>query len=299
MKKQKLVVVVGPTASGKTKLAIEIAKEFNGEIISADSRQVYRGLDIGTAKVTAEDMQGVPHHLLDIVDIDTIYTANDYKRDASLCINDITARGHVPIVAGGTFFYIDTLLERIAPPKVEPNPELRAVLETKTNETLFAELVTKDPRRAQSIDKNNKRRLIRALEIIAELGEVPPLDPPNPPYNTLLIGIVTDPADLRTRLEKRAHNWQQNGLIEEVEFLLERGVSRDRLREIGFEYMVVVDYLDGHIPQEKFVEVLVQKNWQYAKRQFTWLKRDPTINWVTPSDKREVSLLVQSFLMSN
>lgn len=299
MPKQKVVIVVGPTASGKTTLAINIAKQFNGEIISADSRQVYRGLDIGTAKVTPEEAQGIPHHLIDIVDVDTIYTAARFKRDAAKAIKGIADREHLPIIAGGTFFYIDTLLERIAPPKVAPDPALRAELEARSTETLYRELRSKDRRRAAEIDPQNKRRLIRALEIVDKLGAVPPRDPQATPYDTLTLGITVDQTELRARLQKRAEEWLQNGLIEEVQVLLESGVSRERLVEIGFEYVIGLEYLDGKLSKEQFAEVFTQKNWQYAKRQMTWLKRNPNIYWVSAADKSEVNVLVQQFLMRN
>ncbi len=296
MAKQKVIVVVGPTASGKTSLAITIALQFHGEVISADSRQVYRKLDIGTAKVTAAETQGIPHHLIDIVNINTTYTAADFKRDARQKIAEIGARHHVPIIAGGTFFYVDATLGRIEPAQVSPNPELRAELETKSNEELFELLDRKDPRRASVIDRQNKRRLVRALEIVEQLGEVPPPTTADLPYDTLMIGIQTDPDDLRLRLQKRAEGWLSSGFIEEVKDLLASGISRERLTEIGFEYMIGVDLIDGKLTEDKFIEVFVQKNWQYAKRQITWLKRDPTINWVSPADRSEVEILISNFL---
>jgi len=299
MVKQKLVIIVGPTASGKSNLAITIAKQFRGEVISADSRQVYRGLDIGTAKIAKVDMQGVPHHLIDIVDIDTVYTTTDFKRDAKTCINDIAARGHLPIIAGGTFFYIDTLLERVAPPKVAPNPTLRTKLEAQPVEVLFALLKKKDPRRAAEIDSKNKRRLVRALEIIDQLGVVPENKVKPLPYDVLMLGIRTDTADLRQRLEARAKTWLKAGFVEEIAELIKTGVPRERLNEIGFEYQLGLNLLDGTITQAQFIEVFVQKNWQYAKRQMTWLKRDKSINWVSPADRSEVELFVTHFLTAN
>lgn len=297
MAKPKVIVVVGPTASGKTSLAVSIAKQFNGEVISADSRQVYQGLDIGTAKISQPETEGIPHHLIDVIDINTVYTAADFKRDAAKLITAITARGHLPIIAGGTFFYVDTLLERIAPPAVSPNPALRAKLEQQSTEALYAELEAKDPRRATDIDPQNRRRLIRALEIIDKLGSVPENQPRRRPYETLTLGINTDPADLRKRLRQRAKTWLELGFLEEVEFLLKSGVTRERLAEIGFEYLIGLDFLDGTLSKEEFITVFEQKNWQYAKRQMTWLKRDRTINWISPADKAEVEFLVKGFLL--
>lgn len=297
MAKPKVIVVVGPTASGKTSLAINIAKQFHGEVISADSRQVYRGLDIGTAKISQPEMQGIRHHLIDIVDVDTVYTATDFKRDASALIEEVTVRGHLPIIAGGTFFYIDTLLGRIAPPAVSPNPTLRTALEKLTTTELHQQLEKKDPRRAAEIDPQNRRRLIRALEIVDTLGAVPAPQPNRRPYDVLTLGIATDSTELRKRLRARAETWLEIGFIEEVQLLLEAGVKRERLAEIGFEYLIGLDYLDGKLTKEKFVEVFEQKNWQYAKRQMTWLKRDQTIHWVSPADKAEVDFLIKGFLL--
>ncbi len=297
--KQKIIVVIGPTASGKTDLAVDIATKFNGEVVSADSRQIYRSLDIGTAKITEEEMRGIPHHMIDIVDVGTTYTAAHYKRDARKILKKMDERDKIPIIAGGTFFYVDTLLEKIAPPAVSPNPKLRAELDLFSTEQLFVMLTEKDPRRASEIDHKNKRRLIRALEIIDKLDTVPEMTETEIPYNVLTIGIKTDRDDLRARLRQRGEIWLENGFVEEIEGLLKSGISKKCLVEIGFEYMIGVDYVDGKLTKEKFIEVFEQKNWQYAKRQLTWLKRDGNINWVTLADKREVEFLVKSFLVHN
>lgn len=295
----KIIVVVGPTASGKSSLAIDLAKTYQGEVISADSRQIYRGLDIGTAKATSEEMGGVPHHLIDIVDVATVYTAAQFKADAAAAITAITKRGNLPIIAGGTFFYIDTLLEKITPPEVEPDPTLRRELETLSNDALFTMLEAKDPRRAASIDPGNKRRLVRALEIVETLGEVPETRTSEPSYQCLTLGLALEREDLRARLRSRAESWLvDDAFRNEVADLLTAGVSRERLAEIGFEYQLGLALFDGALSSEEFIETFVQKNWQYAKRQLTWLKRDPNINWVTAADQREIELLVTTFLRS-
>ncbi len=297
--KSKAIIVVGPTASGKTGLAIEIAKKYRGEVISADSRQIYRKLNIGTAKISKEEMCGVTHHLIDINDIDTIYTAADFKRDATKAIKEIQERGNVPVIAGGTFFYIDTLLGHITPPAIEPDYEFRKKFEHRSTEELFKELSQKDPRRAADIDQHNKRRLIRALEIIDAIGTVPPLSHTSSAYHTLCIGISTDKEDLRKNLRSRGEEWLESGFIEEIENLLAENVARERLEEIGFEYQIGLSYLDGALTKEKFIEVFEQKNWQYAKRQLTWLKRNKSINWVSLSDRSEIDLLVKQFLLQD
>lgn len=298
MAKQKLLIIVGPTASGKTDLALTLAGQFRGEIISADSRQIYRGLDIGTAKIKGSEMRGIPHHLIDIVDINSVYTAADFKRDAESCIKEISYRDHLPIIAGGTFFYIDSLLQKAELPKVPPNPELRAELESRSTEALVAELTENDPRRAAAIDPHNRRRLIRALEIIEKLGTVPEPIVTLSPYDTLTLGVKMDPDTLKQRLEARAVAWLEEGFEDEVSRLLTQNVSRERLGEIGFEYQLGLDLVDGTLSKEAFITSFVQKNWQYIKRQMTWLQRDRSINWVAPSDKSEMELLVKNFVMN-
>jgi tRNA dimethylallyltransferase len=295
--KPKIIVIVGPTGSGKTSLSLLLAKQFDGEVINADSRQVYRGLNIGTEKITHEEMNGVPHHLIDIVDVKDVYTAANFKKDAEKVIAEITARGNLPILAGGTFFYIDTLLGKMGAAPVPPNPELRAELETKTTKELFTELTKKDARRAESIDPHNRRRLIRALEIIDTLASVPiatiPIDCP---YDALIIGLDVDPVELRRKLRARAEQALSKGLIEETKNLLAQGVSKDRLLEIGHEYRLVLAYLDGEITNDELIQKCEEKNWQYAKRQKMWLRRDETIRWFKRDDENTMCDAVREFL---
>lgn len=298
MAKEKIIVIVGPTASGKSGLAIELAKKYNGEIISADSRQVYRGLDIGTAKVTKEEMDGVPHHLIDIAEVSDTYTVARFVEDAQRTIKDIRARGNLPIVVGGTFFYVDALLGKIAAPKVPPDQELRAALEALTAKELYAMLLQKDPRRAETIDRQNKRRLVRALEIVDALGAVPDLQKKEQIYDALTLGLQIEKNDLRDRMEKRARSWLMHGFIDETRALLASGISRKRLHEMGFEYQLCMDLIDQKINEETFVQSFIEKNWQYAKRQLTWLKRDSSIRWIYRSEKAEIDLLISQFLLN-
>ena len=294
--KPKIIMVVGPTASGKTSLAIELAQHFNGEVISADSRQVYRGLDIGTAKVTKEEMLGIPHHLLDIVAPNEVYNAADFVRDAKASIADITTRGKLPVIAGGTFFYIDALLDRTSLPAVPPNPELRAELEAKETAELVLELTACAPERAATIDTKNRRRLIRALEIWNALKDVPKHIPKELPYEVLTIGLAVERELLRERYRVRGQEWLTNGFENEVLALLNNGISRERLQEIGFEYQLMLLLIDGELTESDFVERFVEKNWQYAKRQLTWLKRDQSIQWFTASERPTTRAVVENFL---
>lgn len=296
--KPKIIIVVGPTASGKSDLAIAIAKKFNGEIISADSRQIYRKLDIGTAKTMPEQMKGVTHHLIDICDIQEKYTAADFKRDAANAITAILNRGKTPIIAGGTFFYIDALLDRVSTPNVPPDEALRTELETYDVDTLYTKLATLDPNRASDIDKKNKRRLIRAIEIVHALGSVPAPTKKESAYDALILGIETPKEVLRERYTKRAQQWLRNGFLAEVQMLVDEKVGKQRLQELGFEYQLGLQLLEGTLTETQFKESFVQKNWQYAKRQLTWLKRDRSIHWISLAEQGETDIVIEQFLMN-
>jgi tRNA dimethylallyltransferase len=294
--KPKIVVIVGQTGSGKTSLSLEIAKKFNGEVINADSRQVYKGLDIGTEKISKDDMNGVPHHLLDIKEPSEAYTAVEFASDASQAVTEITQRHRLPIIAGGTFFYIDTLLCKTGIPNVPPNPALREELEAKDTQTLFSELEVKDPERASSVDRHNKRRLMRALEILHVLPKVPKAVVKENPYDALIIGISVDKKILRERLRARAEKALERGLVEEVEDLLAEGVTRARLSEIGLEYRLVLEFLEGTVSKEELIQKLEEKNWQYAKRQNVWLKRDSDVRWFQREDTDGIFAEITTFL---
>lgn len=297
--KPKIIVVVGPTASGKTSLSITLAKKFSGEVISADSRQVYKNLDIGTEKITKEETQGVPHHLIDVCEINTVYTAVDFKQDGEAAIAEIINNKNLPILAGGTFFYIDTLLGKVTTPEAPPNPKLRAELEKKDTAVLYESLLKLDPRRAEDIDPHNKRRIVRALEVVAALGTVPELpEATELPYDICMIGIEVDKKELRTRIRRRAEEALTRGLIEETQQLLESGVTKARLSEIGLEYRVVMEYLDNDIDEAGLIQKIEEKNWQYAKRQIMWLKRDDSIQWIELNEINKITAEVEKFLTS-
>ncbi len=290
--KPKILAIVGPTASGKTSLSIQLAKKFNGEIISADSRQVYRGLDMGTGKVTQDEMQGVPHHLLDVVDPENTYTVADYVRDGRKAIADILSRNKLPIIVGGTFFYVDALLGRVSAPEVPPNEELRTKLELMTNNELFALLKQKDAKRAETIDKDNPRRLIRALEIIDAIGVVPETKPEEL-YDALTLGMTITKDDLQRNIHTRLVERLEKGMIDEVVNLHKSGLSYELMSDRGIEYKYIVEYLENKITNEEMCALIETKSLQYAKRQMTWLKRNANIVWVEPSGAAGV---VEGFL---
>jgi tRNA dimethylallyltransferase len=279
MTKPKVIVILGPTASGKTALAIELAKKVGGEVISADSRQVYRGLDIGSGKVTEEEMQGIPHHLIDIADTSVRYSGADFVRDAKAAIADIVSRGKVPIIAGGTFFYTDLLRGKLQTASVAPNLALQAELEKLSTAELLSKLTAADPIRAAEIEPENRRRLVRALEIVATLGHVPPPQATSSEYEWLVFGIQIDSETLAARIEKRLHDRLQNGMQEEVTSLLANGIDPQRLIDFGLEYRYLTLRQNKELTYEEMIPQLFAKLRQFSKRQRTWLKRDKEIIW--------------------
>ncbi len=295
--KPKVVVIVGPTASGKTSLSIKIAKRYTGEVISADSRQVYRGMDLGTGKVTVAEMDGIPHHLLDVADPATVYTVADFVAAGRETITSIIDRNHLPIIAGGTFLYVDTLLGRMSTPSVPPNESLRDELSTNSTDELFEMLTELDPARATAIDRYNPRRLIRAIEIATALGAVPATNTTTP-YDTLTLGITIDKDTLHHNIHVRLLERLEAGMVAEVETLLAAGITHDRLESFGLEYRYISRYLRGLIDYDTMISELETKIRQFAKRQYTWLKRDQSIVWVDPKDFETITGCIDRFLSS-
>lgn len=268
--KRAVIFVIGPTASGKSGKAIELAKDSNGEVISVDSRQVYRTLDIGTEKLSADEMNGIPHHLIDIRDPETPYSAGEFVSDAKRLIEEISARGKTPILVGGTHFYFDALLYGL--PSVEPNEQLREQLEQFSNEELIAAIEERDPDRAAELDPQNRRRLIRALEIIAEYNRVPERKLNDLPY-TIEWHILDLPKDeLRARIDLRLAQAFERGLIDEVRRVREH-VGDERLNELGLEYRIVGEFLRDERDELSLMPALSSRLWHYARRQKAWLRK--------------------------
>ncbi|MEK9161007.1 MAG: tRNA (adenosine(37)-N6)-dimethylallyltransferase MiaA [Patescibacteria group bacterium] len=268
--KTHIICVIGPTASGKTAKAVSLAKEHNGEVISVDSRQVYRMLDIGTEKASKEEMGGIPHYLIDVKDPREIYGAGDFVTDATALITDITGRGKTPILAGGTHFYFDALLNGL-PHETPADPEFRKTLETLSNEALFARIQAQDPQRAEKIDPHNRRRLTRALEVIEKHGRVPERTSPDV-YEVEWVALMPEREELRERLEKRLKDAFTKGLIEEVR-QVRAYVGDERLNELGLEYKIIGEYLRGERGEESLIPTLTAKLWQYAKHQMKWMRK--------------------------
>ncbi|MEK9182064.1 MAG: tRNA (adenosine(37)-N6)-dimethylallyltransferase MiaA [Patescibacteria group bacterium] len=294
---RKTIVILGPTASGKSALAVKIAKKINGEIISADSRQVYKGLNIGTGKITKKEMGGIPHYCLDIVSPKKIFTVADFKKCADEAIEKIFARNKTPIIVGGTGLYIQAIVDNIVLPEVKPDWKLRKELEKKTTEEMFAMLKKLDSERAKKIDRKNPRRLIRAIEIAKIIGKVPNLDIQCPSWEALQVGIKLPDEILKENIEKRIKKMLKNGLIAETKKLKNSGLSWKRIYEFGFEYKYPAMFLQNKISKDDMLSKMLIENWQYAKRQMTWFKRDKRIKWI--SKEKQAEKLIKYFLKQN
>lgn len=273
---QKVYVILGQTATGKSDLAVVLAKRIYGEIISADSRQVYKGLNIGTGKITHKEMKGVPHHLLNVISPKKKFSVAKYQELANKKIEEIISRGKTPIICGGTGFYIDAITRGLILPEVPPNIKLRKNLEKKKISELFKTLIKLDPERAKNIDKNNKVRLIRAIEIVKYLGKVPKLKTKKPKYKFIKVGLYLPPEKLKKKVEARIKKMFKVGLLKEIQKLKKMGVSEKRLKEFGFEY------------DSPTYEKVVKETLKYAKRQMTWFKRDKEIKWLDASKRIEI-----------
>ena len=278
--KPKVIAIVGPTASGKTKMSIDLAKEINGEVISADSRYVYKGFDIASAKPTIEERDGVPHHLIDIVEPEFDYSVADFHDDAKKAINDILSRGKTPIVAGGTGLYFRVLLENYDLPRVEANPELRAKLDARTKEDLLEELCKIDNKSYEKLKDANKRRIVRALEVSIILdkpfSEVSKEKEPEFDVEWKMPYIESREI-LYDRINRRVDLMVEQGVIDETKYLLQKhGRIKNFVCTIG--YQEILTYLDGESTLEEALDKLKQHTRNYAKRQLTWFRRNPELN---------------------
>lgn len=299
MKKQQIIVILGPTASGKSDLAVKIARKLNGEVISADSRQVYEGLDIGSGKITKKEMMGIPHHLLSVASPKGVFTAERYRKLGKSAIRKILAKGKLPIICGGTGLYIDTLIYDYDFPKVPPQTKLRAELEELSTIRLFARISRLDPATAKRIDKNNRRRLIRAIEIVEYTGKPIPPIVKHSPYDVIKIGIAINNGKLKENIKRRLEKRLKIGMIKEVERLHKQGLSWKRLDDLGLEYRYISRYLRGLITLDQMKESILKESYQYAKRQMTWFKRDPNIIWKKKADQDSLISLIGRWLLDS
>jgi tRNA dimethylallyltransferase len=289
-----VIAVVGPTAVGKTQLAIRIAQNVGGEIINADSRQLYKLMDIGTAKPGREELQKVPHHLIDIIYPDEIFSLAHYRKKAADCINEIISRNKVPILAGGTGLYIWALLEGWTVPEVPPDNLFRYKMEQlardEGGETLFKRLSEIDPVAADRIAPTNIRRVIRALEIIEATGKPASQfwKKENDTYNTCMIGLTASREILYQRIDDRVDDMIKSGLVGEVKSLIDRGYGLDLPAMSGIGYRQIGMYLQGKLSRDEAVEKTKYVTHQFARRQYNWFRlTDSRIKWFNINDKKD------------
>ena len=271
-----IVVIVGPTAIGKSHYAVEHALKHNGEIISADSRQVYKGLDIGTGKITQKEMLGIPHHLLDVANPKKQFNVEKYKELAQKAILDIHNRGKLPIICGGTGFYIDAVVKNISYPNVLHDIKLRKKLENKSLNYLISLLRKSDEKFVQKLnnsERHNRQRLVRSIEIAKALGEIPGLKKEKSPYQIKWIKLEMPIEKLEKRINKRLEKRIKGGMIEEVENLHKNGLSWKRMEALGLEYRYISRYLRGLISKEEMIKQLQIEIRKYAKRQMLWFRK--------------------------
>ena len=280
---KKLVVILGTNASGKSDLGIRLASHFGGEIVSADSRQVYRGLDLGSGKITREQAALVKHHLIDVADVSESYSLSDYQRAAQDAIDSIAMAGKLPFLVGGTGLYISAIVEGYQLVEVPPNEELRVELEPLPLPKLVQRLETVDPGAASKIDNGNRRRLIRAIEIASAGYGHSAAHKNSPQYDCLQLGLTWPRKVLLERIEERLRDRLANGMIEEVAGLRARGVPDIRLEKLGLEYRYLSRYLCGELRTlDELTNQLGIAIRQFAKEQITWFKRDSRIVWLDP-----------------
>jgi len=294
----KIIVILGPTASGKTDLSIKIAKKYDGEIVSADSRQVYKGMNIGSGKITKKEMRGVPHHLLDVANPKRRFSVNQYQKLALKSIKSIQKKNKIPILVGGTGFYIQSIVDEIIIPEVKPDWKLRKKLEKIALPELVKRLQKLDPVRASNIDQNNPRRVIRALEIALVTGKPIPMlrhcEERSDDLKILQIGVKKSPEELKKLIHKRLlKRLEKNAMINEVK-KLHKTLSWKRLEEFGLEYRFVAQYLQNKITYQEMIDKIQIESEHYAKRQMTWFKRDKKIHWI--SEQKKAIVIVRNFV---
>ncbi len=309
--KPKILVILGQTATGKSGVAVGLAKKFDGEIISADSRQIYKGLDIATGKVTKKEMGGIPHHMLDVATPQKTFSVAEWQKETQKIIKEIYGRGKLPIICGGTGFYIKSIVENVVLPEVPPDKKLRKKLENKTADELVKILKKLDPKIIKTIDRKNPARLIRAIEIAQKLGAVPIIKTEKPKYEILQIGLKLPDKILRQKIHDRVISRTKKGMFAEAQRLRKSGLSLKRMRSLGLEYRLLADFLENNpgsraklatgqkISRADFANQLETADWQYARRQWQWFKRDKNIKWISPVETGKIEKETKKFLRAH
>ncbi len=274
---KKLVCVVGTNASGKSALGVELALRYNGEIVSADSRQVFRGLDLGSGKITAEEMKGVPHHLIDVREPNTFFSMADFQKLAYETIEDIRARGKLPLIVGGTGLYVASVAEGYELSGPAPDLSYRDELETYDTHTLYRMLVERLP--GTDVDPKNRNRVMRLLERLQSGDSLEPKK--NPRYDVLQLGVTWPRAEICARIDERLERRMREGMLDEVKTLLANGATPEFLKKLGLEYRFLTEYLLGEIATEaQMLDELARAIKRFAKRQMTWFRKDKSILWL-------------------
>lgn len=307
--KSPVIIIAGPTASGKTALSLKLAKKFKGEIICADSMTVYRGMDIGTDKPTADKkrkvekkdgiyiIDGIPHHLLDILDPDEEFNASMFKDKVKKAVSEIKRRGNVPFLVGGSLLYIDTYAYDYAMPKVAPDLQLRKELEKKSNEELFKELVALDPDSEWTVDRKNKRRLIRALEVSLKTGHSfsKQKSKKELPSNVLYLAVAKEREKLYEDINRRVDQMMKEGFLSEVEKLFEKYDHNTAMQAAGYKQLS--EHVDGNMDLSSAIEKTKQVHRNFAKRQLTWLRKNQDVVWT--KDRVSAGDAIRRFLSQN
>ena len=293
-KERPLVVIAGPTACGKSGTAVELARRIGGEVISADSMQVYRYMDIGSAKVTLEEMMGIPHHMIDVADPTEAFDVSRYAREATQAIEGVLENGHIPILCGGTGFYIQAAAYAVDFEETSADPALREELnhlaDTEGNAALFEKLKALDPFSASLIHPNNRKRVIRALEYFEETGRSiashneETRESKASPYDLRFYVLTDDRQALYDRIDRRVDFMVEEGLFDEVAYLKAMGLTRDMVSMQGIGYKEILDYYDGLITRDEAIRQIKLGSRHYAKRQLTWFKREPDAVWIDIRD---------------
>lgn len=291
----KLIVIAGTNASGKSGLGVRLAERYGGEIVSADSRQVFRSLDLGSGKITREEMRGVPHHLIDVCDAGDFFSMADFQKLAYAAIDDILSRGKLPFLVGGTGLYVDSVADGYVLSDRMPDLAYREELEKCTTEALYAQLKAAVP--DTDVEPRNRNRVMRLLEKLHDGDDVIPAKSPR--YETLRLGVTWERDTLRKRIDERLDRRMEQGMVQEVQKLLDGGVSETFLLKLGLEYKFITQYLTGKIEsEEEMKRLLGTAIKQFAKRQMTWFHRDVSIHWLNMQDDpfTESCMLIDGFL---
>jgi tRNA dimethylallyltransferase len=299
--KENLFILIGPTAIGKTDLSIKLAQMMKGEIISADSMQIYKYMNIGSAKVTKEEMQGVPHHLIDNVYPDEDFTVANYKNHATTLISNINKKGKLPIIAGGTGLYINSIVYDLQFTEVPPSETIRNQLELLSNEELHKKLEKVDKISVNKLNVNDRKRVIRALEIYKSTGKTmseynKDFRSENQDYNLVMIGLNMDRKRLYDRINHRVDIMINSGLVDEVKGLLGMGYNKNLVSMQGIGYKEIIMYLEEEISLDESIELIKQKSRNYAKRQLTWFRRDERIKWMNLDDYSNLEQLSKDII---